>query len=260
MKKFVCSVILIFFSGVPAFAAQLTNMYQVEMPLASQTEDLKEQAIEDGFLQLLIRLSGNPNIDLNPVIKENLKRADYYVQDFSYSTVTTSSSEYTLQIRYDINDTNRLLKKAKVGIWSINDRPITLIWLAITNRNNQTIIINNTAPGNAYDLLTKTSNQLGLPVIFPILDIDELNLVSSNDVKAMVLSILKDASQRYSPDAILIGSLDETPATWESQWELLTNHTQWQWRISDRSSDNLLKTALRQAVASLSKISVGQAK
>lgn len=244
------------FSGAPAFANKLSNIYQVEVPLASQTEDLKEQAIQDGFLQVLVRLSGNPNIDTNPVIKENLNRADYYVQDLTYSNVTTSSSEYNLQIRFDVNDINRLLRKAKIAVWNTDARPLTLVFLAISNLHDQTIIVNNAAPGNAFNVLSKASDQLGLPLIFPMLDIDELNGISTNDIKAMVVPTIKNAALRYSPDAILIGSMDETPTGWESQWELISNHTRWQWRITDKSGEGLLKTALKQSVLTLSKVYV----
>lgn len=259
MKKFVTILaLLMFFPISTVFAVKLTNLYQAEIPLASQTEDLKEQAIENGFKQVLIRLSGNPTITQNPIIRDSLMRSDYYVQDIAYSPVTTSSSEYLLQIRYDSADVNRLFKKARIPVWDPNNRPLMLVWLVVTNQNNQTMIVNNQGAGGLYSTLTEAANKLGLPLIFPMMDMDDLNEVSTNDIKAMVIPVLKSAAERYGPDVMLVGSMDENPQGWDSDWELLANKTKWQWRVVDKTSDAVITSAINQAGLTLSKNYLGK--
>ena len=95
MKKLLWVIVLfICFPFTSALAVKVSSLYQAEIAVASQADDARVQAVKDGLLQVLIKMSGDPAINANPDIKQSLQRADYYVQEFSYSAPTTASSQY----------------------------------------------------------------------------------------------------------------------------------------------------------------------
>src|SRR5262249_26353497 len=125
MKKGLIALIVFtaVFSMTAAMAVKVTHLYQAELSVAAQTEDLKERAAQAGFAQVLKRLTGNADIEKNSLLKEGLKKAGYYVKEFRYLLPTAASSQYTVQIYYDMADVNRLLQKAGVARWNEN-RPL----------------------------------------------------------------------------------------------------------------------------------------
>lgn len=237
-----------------AFAVKMPNLYQTEVAVAAQTEDLKAQAIKEGFNHLLIKLSGDPSIAKNPLIKASLNRPDYYVKDFSYSAPTPASSHYSLRINFEENDVNRLLNKAGVAYWG-NTRPLILVWLAISSRENGTEIIGNEMPNDIYNTLQQQSDRYGLPLIFPMMDVADVSQISPEDVLNMSLPTLKEAGKRYSPDGLLIGKIKQEKGQYISQWQLILNdkNNEWEWNVSDKSIDKILSTVLTEVSQSLAK-------
>src|SRR3982750_884414 len=93
MKMLWISVLsVLFLCSKAVFAIKIADLYQVELPIIAQSQDMKDEAIKTGFLQVLIKLTGDPLIDKNPLVKISLQKADYYVQEFSYSLANTNSA------------------------------------------------------------------------------------------------------------------------------------------------------------------------
>lgn len=235
----------------PVLAVKVTSLYQFEMPVVSQSDDVRVQAVKEGFLQVLIKVSGDPQIANNPVIKPFLLKADYYVQEFSYSS-PPSSPFYLLQIRYDRNDINRLLRKAGIAYWGEN-RPLILAWVAFTNNKHFAEIIGNETQGDILGTMRQEGKKSGLPLIFPMLDVTDISQVSTSDINSMSVKVLQDAGKRYSPDAILIGAIKQTDIDYQSQWQLVLGKNQWDWNVSDRLLSELVTTVLNQVNQTLAK-------
>lgn len=256
-ELFFTAFILALFSMAPAFAVKVTSLYQYEMPVDSQADDVRAQAVREGFLQVLIKISGDPQIAENPDIKPLLRRADYFVQEFSYSA-PDASPYYTLKIRYDRNDINRLLKKAGVSYWGEN-RPLILVWVSYTNIKNFAEIIGNENPGNILTTMKLQGKKYGLPLIFPMMDVTDIDQVSTTDIKEMSLSTLKEAGKRYAPDAMLIGAIEQTNIDFQSHWQLVLGTNQWAWNISEKLIDDVIASVLNQTSQTLAKYYVEKA-
>lgn len=253
MKKVLFIILLLALPFSSALAVKVSSLYQVELPVAAQTDDLKEQAIRDGFLQVLIKLSGNPNIDKNPLVREDLKRPDYYVHELSYSASTTSSSEYLVQIRYEKNDVNRLLKKAGVSYWGEN-RPLILVWLAVTGKHHSAEIISNEMPNDTFAALKLQGKRYGLPLIFPMMDVTDMEEISPGDVAQESIPELQEAGKRYAPDALLVGNISENKSGYTSQWQLIFGKKQWKWALFSKTMDDTMASIMNQISQTLSKL------
>lgn len=245
MKKLCLAIGLSFFFVLPGFAVTVSSLYQADIPVVSQADDLKEQAVKDGFLQVLIKVSGNTDIEKNPLIKSSLQKASYYVQEYTYSLPTPTASEYILQIRYEPADVIRLLKKAKVTFWR-ESRPLILVWLAVTNPQHETEILNNDDVDEVFKVIKGQGKKYGLPLIFPLMDMKDMDLVSVEDVTRMSLPVLRQATKRYAPDAILIGKLQENVESIDSEWQLVLKEKTWNFTISDKSTENVIAALIDQ--------------
>lgn len=253
-KRLLTSVLLFFtcFTFTSAFAVKVSSLYQAEIPVAAQTDDLKAQAVKEGFLHVLIKLSGDAQIGNNPTIKASMLRPDYYVHEFSYSQSTTDSSEYLLRIRYEPNDINRLLKKAGVAYWG-EMRPLILIWLAVTKQDGTTEIIGNEMPDDIYKAVKHQSRKFGLPLIFPVMDVDDLSQVSPQDIETLALPALKEAAKRYAPDALLIGKMKANNNTYQGEWQLILGKEQWKWDVTEKSADAVVDSVMSLVSQTLAK-------
>ena len=255
MKKLLLTILIGLLACLPlpyAFAVKVKSLYQADIPVAAQTDDLKAQAVKDGFLEVLIKLSGDLQIGNNPAIKASLLRPDYYVQEISYSQPTPDSSEYLLRIHYEPNDINRLLKKAGISYWG-EMRPLILVWLAVTNKDQATEIIGNEMPDDTFTSMKQQSKRYGLPLIFPVMDVADVSQISPEDVTQVALPVLKEAAKRYAPDALLIGRMQQSSQGIESQWQLILNKEQWKWTITDKSPELVIASLMNQISQTLSK-------
>ena len=244
MKLFFLSAILFFYS-LPLFAAKVTDLYQVELPVSSQSEEARTSAINIGFEQVLIKISGNPSIMNDSMIRSNFKKAETYVQEFSYLPLTHSKSPYLIRIHYNSEDINRLLKNAGVPYWGAN-RPLILIYLVVTNKGEMPEMIGHEASPSFLDMIGQQSKIYGLPLIFPMMDMTDINQISTNDIMTLTIPSLKEASKRYSPDALLVGHMEEGVTGFQSEWRLMLDHNQWDFAINGQTAQSVIASLMNQ--------------
>lgn len=238
--------------AVPVYAVKV-NVYEVQLPVASQTPEARNDASQHGLEQVLLRLTSDKNITSNPVIKENLSKAGYFVQEYRYASPSPNSSEYQIYIRFDPTDINRLLNQAGVAYWK-DDRPLILAFLTLKKPNGDVDIIGDDETNPIAKEIKHYSHVYGLPLILPVLDMEDLNQFSAEDISGMLLPALKTAGKRYAPDVYLIGNIAQAYGGYDSRWELISNSANkaWSWTMSDRSSDTIISNVLEQVSQNLS--------
>lgn len=222
-----------------SYAVRVISLYSAELPVPTQTSDYREQAIHQGFQQVLVKVSGDPNIDKNPVIKQAIRRAEYYVQEYSYASDTQDSSQYMIKILYNKNDVNRLLHKTGIAYWG-ESRPLIFVWLTETNNNHNTDIVGSDIPTLTFSLTKQAADKFGLPLIFPMMDVGEVQTVSPDDVTNLKMPVLQATAERYSPDGMLIGNITHHDNKYDSTWKLVMGAQEWNWQISEMSNDDVI--------------------
>lgn len=239
------ALLLFFCPFMSIWAVGVSNLYKVTVPVASQLSDQRDFAESEGFLKVLIKLTGDADIAKNPVIKGSIHRAEYYVRDYHYSSPTPSSSEYMIEIQYDRDDIIRLLKKSGVPFWE-DARPLTLAWIAVNAKNKQTEIIGSDSQNQIHYLIKTAGKQLGVALIFPVMDMDDLGQIDEREVLMQDLPELKKASKRYSPDILLIAQLNDDGTSVTGQWNLVMNADEWEWNITGKSMHEMIDRAMGQ--------------
>lgn len=252
MKRFLSSLGLVFCLVLPAWAVNVSSLYQAWLPVSAQSEEIKTEEARLGLLQVLIKLTGNAEINLQPGVASILKEADDKVQEFGFIPSNSPTQPFFLQIRYDSESLHRALKKAGLAYWGTS-RPLILTWLVVSAPGQTPKIVDDEEKNTIKEQVKQIAKQHGLPLIFPILDVADISQVSINDILAPALPVLKQTSKRYSPDALLIGNISINGDGIESQFALVLDNQEWNWRISDSSSEKVISTLMDNVMGTLAK-------
>jgi len=118
------------------------------------------------------------------------------------------------------------------------ERPATLVWLALQDGANASIV---SASGNStiVQAMNSAAQQRGVPLMFPAMDAVDQQAVGIPDITEDNSARIQQASQRYKPDATLVGSIYmTTPGQYAARWQLTVgSHTaSWTTPPSDLAS------------------------
>src|SRR3990167_11197041 len=227
----------------PVWAVKVKALYEVEMSVASQAADARAEAIREGFQEVLIKLTGDQDVAKNKLIKSSLDKADYFVQEYSYSSPTVSSATYNLRVKYNEQDVKRLLRKAGATSWG-ETRPLILVWLATVNDRHEVDILGVETEHAMLEKFKRDGQRFGLPLIFPVMDVADMEKVTSDNITTIALPELKEASKRYEPDALLIGTIEYDGDIYTGRWNLVWGEKAWDWSIEGDTREKLFASVL----------------
>lgn len=273
---------------VSSLGAQVVpHLYQVEVPVVSQATDLRETAINQGFQQVLIRVSGNSQVLKNKNIVEALSQADNYVEQYSYVNLplgavvqgdNPQATQLNLQLMFDQVQIRALLQQAGQPNWGV-DRPSILVWLALNDGQVQSLLSTNTV--NPWvETLQQIAVRRGIPLVWPNLasinqqasSISPIEsstaptqsaLAKSNlnptDVFQTNIKPLSDWSANSGADAMLLVALTQSGDELTAQWTLLINQEQLSWQTSGQDKMVVLQTGMDNVVDAIAERYANQA-
>ena len=248
MKKQLLAIfMLVFLPVTAALAVKISSLYQAEVVVSAQSEAARIAAAKQGLLTVLIRMTGNAQIEKNPEISHALTNADDFVQTYHYAPAAAARQSLTQLLIFSFNKggINLLLKSAGVSQWT-DERPLVLVWVAQLTPQLESDILNNHSQAQLVNLMRQDSNRLGLPLVFPEMDMADASQVSVHDITAFNLPILKETGKRYSFDAMLIGSLEPGEDKFTSHWRLVIGDKQWEWTFDEKSQTLMVSKVMDQ--------------
>lgn len=237
--------------SVDAMAVKVGNLYEVQVSVASQAADARAEAIREGFRDVLIKLTGSQNIVNNKLIKASIERADYYVLEFSYSAPSVNAATYFLNIKYNEPDIKRLLSKVGAQAWSAR-RPLILVWLATVNDRHEVDILGTDSRNDLLEKFKRQGQRFGLPLIFPVMDVTDMEKIQSDYITSVAIPELKVASKRYEPDALLVGTIEHNDDVYQARWDLVWNDKVWNWSTSGETQEKVIADELNNISQALS--------
>lgn len=192
-------------------AVEMKGLYQVSIPVADRSDAERKQAVVDGFFQVLVRVSGDSSVVFQESIQTAAAGAERYVVQYGYETrsgtVTDSDGVY-LNIQYDANGINNLLRSNNLPLWSSN-RPRILIWMAWEQGLDRELVNRNSMPG-PFRMLQEEARRRGVSLRFADFDADDQALVSIGDIWGMFSEPVLAASQRYQTPVVLMAKVRES--------------------------------------------------
>ena len=233
----------------PAFSLsiEVKNLYDVEVPVANRESTARMQAFHHALASVLIRITGNSTIATKREVASLFKKPDRYVQQYRYVVTGEDLSPLLVQVRFDGVALERFLTKAGQPIWG-KERPAVLLWLVVQD-NRTRYLLNEGHSDPSVESIQLTAEQRGVPLMFPLLDLQDRNQVSVADIIGGFDDRIRQASERYSPDTIVIARATAlNDGFWRTHWRMYFGDQSTEWvaqgtQISDALVEGIHRLA-----------------
>lgn len=210
-------------------AAQIQNLYQVEVQVDGQTNGERIKAMSIAIKEVFVRISGSKLIADSPELSAAIASPGRYVEGYRYERRQQGGTEFDfLLLDFSAEALQNLLVKKQLPLWPIQ-RSDVLVWLAVEGRSRP-FIVKDTPLNIVNQAINDAAMSRGLPLSWP-LDTDvEIGKVSVSDVKAGFVKEVVAASKDYSAQAILIGHVKRlSGAAWVGKWQLVRKEQTVSW-------------------------------
>lgn len=248
MPRLFFALIFIFAASF-THAAEVTDLYQAQLPVASQSEQERLHLAPELLKQVIIKVVGDRQAVQQADISALTTDAKRYIEQYSYQQVTTIDNDTTdqqlaLTIDFDEQGVNNALQRIGLPIWD-KRRPETLFWIAADYEGEQRM----SAEGDE-DLILATVEQVakqrGIPLLLPLMDLQDQTQLTFNDVTTGNNSAIQTASERYGASIIVTAHLSGNADAAEMRWQAMVGDNTEQW-----PSQGALQTAIENGVNEL---------
>ena len=204
-------VVVISLMLVPQAFAQ--DLYTVAVPMDPRDPAARETAYSEALTRVLIRVTGSDD----EVHLEEL--AQIFPNPGRYVLRFRPAPDDTLEVTFDGDAIQTVLRQTRHAIWDEN-RPLTLVWLAVDWGQGEREIV---AADDAMPVMgatrsidrnrllrervEETAEWRGIPVVFPLLDTEDLENISFGDIWGGFDDRVIEASRRYGANSILVGRI-----------------------------------------------------
>ena len=234
MHKITLIVLTLFTTN--SFAAELVDLYQSQQPVANQQEQERQRVAPDILRQVLLKVVGDRTAlnaaDLSPILAD----VDSLIQQSQYQRLNEIADDLTqpdklaLVLRFNESAVNKVLTTMNLPLWS-KSRPDVLIWLAIDNGTTRRIVSGDDANKIYRETLNQVAAKRALPILFPIMDLQDQNQITVADLWAGFPDPIEHASLRYASKIILMARVTEISNEQVNvRWQSLINGENEQWQ------------------------------
>ncbi|MEM9622508.1 MAG: DUF2066 domain-containing protein [Pseudomonadota bacterium] len=200
-------------------------LYEVEAPVAAQSQEERQRVASLGLLQVLSRVTGLRSIPRNEVVTAALANPGRYYNEFVFFNQRDElrREQPHLRIVFQRDAVLELARSARLPIWW-NRRPDVMLWVVVETQGRRQILDSNST-GELVEAVRNHAERRGLPVILPLMDLDDRMTVSSGDVWGRVAATLEQGARRYDADLVLVGRLraqaaGEDSFSYRGDWEV----------------------------------------
>ncbi len=219
------------------FGAQAKSV-AIDVPLtALNSENFDEDdALAISFQKLIERFQANKQ-KLGFVGLKTIKR---YILQYRYQK---SHGNAVFRVIYDEEAVKKWLLAKKA--LAVTKAPQFLIWLAMMSKTSDALV------GQENDIFNSTQLNIFAKhhVFFPLLDIEDRQALSFEDVWLKRQDEIVKASARYKHDGIIVlKMIPSANDTWDSTWAVLTASGWISFDILHKEQDDLIKKGLETAL------------
>ncbi|NOY71234.1 MAG: DUF2066 domain-containing protein [Gammaproteobacteria bacterium] len=263
---------VIFFCNT-ALAVEIENLYSAEIEVAGQSSGERKKAVRQALERVMVKLTGHLQSVNSAELAPFLMQAERYVEQFRYKEkevlsgktgnserqnalkmqqdftkeidiepVTNNLTQLYLWVSFDSVAIKNRLDKANIPYWG-QTRPLVLVWLAI-EEGAERFLLEKELHTDISGLLQKSADFRGLPIAFPLMDLEDRAVIGISDVWGNFADTISEASERYSVDAILVGRLNPVHNAWQGRWTVYHHSRTRDWQSTQLKLADLLKAGI----------------
>jgi hypothetical protein len=249
-------LVLILVANGGTSGAETDELYEAEVTLQGQGPESQEQAIRAAFIQVLIKVTGDPDAPIRPELTSVLQAAPQYVQQYDYrrgedpGAGPQAQGARALWVRFDPAAVNRVLRASGAPVWG-KTRPSVLVWLAVEEAGQRRLLGAEDVPQVRAELETLV-RQRGMPMFLPVLDLEDHDQIQVGDVWGLLEENIRRASQRYAPTVILVGRASRAGGgEWLVRWTLYGDRGPSHWETVSSDREQAMLAGLTESVDTL---------
>jgi len=221
MKYIQCylSKVLIVFSlmlYLPAsFAIEIEDLYQATIIVPSRNnEQERRRAFSEAMREVLTKVSGLTSTTNPASIRRALNNPEPYVESWRTQAellpispdaeISELQEIISIEVNFYESEIQRLLDENNIPIWPAN-RPETLVWMVVEDELGERQMLTNDSSefGSRVNALQNFADVRGLPLLFPLLDLEDQLRLNVNKLWELDEAAILNASQRYQAESIL---------------------------------------------------------
>jgi len=227
--------------GYMAHAAVMPGLYEASVSVPDQSAAARTLALQQALAAVLVKITGDRTAPRLPALADILKDPSQFLQQYRYQqTSTDGSAASTPTVKFDLTRTgtpaitptnlmlwakfdpevmDRAVRAANESLWG-QERPVTLVWLAIEDGSGKSILSATNNPA-VMQAMISAADERGIALIFPRMDAQDQQAIGFPDISNDDAARVQQASQVYRADATLVGSVYmTTPGQYAARWQL----------------------------------------
>ena len=229
---------------MPAAAVTVDDLFTVELPVADQTTSLRLESFSEAFKQVIVKVSGSDDALQSPAFERPIANSARYVKQFRYVNRSLPEDEeddvgrLILRIDFDQRLIEGLLREQNFPVWG-RERPSTLLVISYDVNENIKLVSDDATP-ELVEALDRAAAIHAVPVLFPLMDLEDIALVSIGAIASRQYEDIDVMARRYAPNALLVGQIvGRSGQGWQGDWEVRFDGQVFKWTF---------KASARQAV------------
>jgi len=240
-QKLFCLLLLSLSLLQPATAVTVEDLYTIELPVADQTTSLRLDTFKEAFMLVIVKVSGSDDALKSPAFKRPIEGSSRYVKQFSYISRESENKQdlsaelLYLRIDFDQRLIESLLRDNNFPIWG-RERPGSLFVVSYDVNETIKMVAEDNTP-DVVELLDVAAARQGLPVLFPLMDLEDISIVRVGDVISRHFEKIGIMASRYAPDVLVVGQIiGRSGEAWVGDWEVrfLDQIFKWQYKGSTK--------------------------
>lgn len=206
MHKIIFIVLSLF--ATSSFATEFVDLYQSQSVVTDQQTQEQQRVSPDILRHVLLKVVGDrvalAAANLTPI----LSNVNSFIQRTEYRRLletadnSTQSDKLALVLTFNESAVNEALTNNGLPIWS-KSRPDVLVWLAIKDGQTSRILAAQDDETLYNKTLEQAAAQRGLPILLPIMDLQDQSQLNVDDVWTGLAPSIEQASLRYGAKIIL---------------------------------------------------------
>lgn len=240
------SILVIILSFNISQAIEISGIYSANVDVTGQDESERAIAMQIGFIEVLVKASGDSNMPNYPEVSEAIKNPSRYVSRYQYERNLGENSNLTpwiLKLTFDKKSINEYLLGNGFQVWR-EDRPEVMVWIAVDG-DDQRRILSVDDQDEIKTQLEKAAKERGVRLLYPLMDLDDIRNINFASVWGGFKDEIVNASSRYGANHIFTGKVSKQGSgSWIVKWELYGIEIDPEWGDSNMDLTVLLKSAV----------------
>ena len=235
-----------------AVAGSALDLYQAAVPVSGQGVEERNNAIGQAFSRVLVKVTGSRSAGEREGARELEGEAPGLVQQYRYQLAPSSTStqsqgeqdaERQLLVRFDPRALQAALRDRGLPVWG-TPRPTLLLWLAL-DQGGQRRFFQPESDAELARAVERVGQERGISLLLPLMDLEDLNRLQVGELWGGFEAPLRNASERYGADLVLVGRIGRDGAV---SWKLLHGDRTEPWRSRGADAAGAATEGLQEAV------------